>query len=253
MYSLDSKVRYSECDELGNLTPLALINYLQDCTLFHSESIGRGADYMRRQNKAWLIAAWQIEILQLPRFYDDIRVSTWCHTMTHTLASRNFVIDDARGTRLVQADSLWFVYDVARGRATRIEEDQHVYLTDEPPLDMPRTMRKLPIEGVGITTGSVVVGERHLDTNRHVNNAQYLGMATDALAELTAGGAAALRAGISRICVQYRQQARLGDVIVPTVHGDGAARTVVLADETGEAYAVVRLEGTGLAQDVVAR
>ena len=70
MYSFESKVRYSECDENGNLSLLSLINYLQDTTTFHSESIDRGVSYMRERGIAWLIAAWQIEIERLSGFCD---------------------------------------------------------------------------------------------------------------------------------------------------------------------------------------
>lgn len=242
MYSLDSKVRYSECDEHGRLSLLSLINYLQDCSTFNSESINRGVGFMAKRNQAWLIAAWQIEIEHLPHFYDDIRVSTWCHTMGRTLASRNFVMSDSDGNQLVRADSLWFVFDFAKGRAVRITEDQRIYLTDEPPLDMPPTMRRLPVEGPSVEAPSVTVSEMHLDTNRHVNNAQYIGMATSALAA-TAGPDAPDRIDdIERICVQYKNQALLGDTIVPRVHGDERICTVDLTDPAGESYAVVRLE-----------
>lgn len=242
MYSFDSKVRYSECDEHGRLSLLSLINYLQDCSTFNSERINRGVGYMASRNQAWLIAAWQIEIERLPHFFDDIRVSTWCHTMGRTLASRNFVISDADGNQLVRADSLWFVFDFAKGRPVRITEDQHIYLTDEPPLDMPETKRRLPVEGPSVEAPPVVVSEMHLDTNRHVNNAQYIGMATNALAAIASPDAPDRVDDIERICVQYKNQALLGDTIVPHVHGDDRVCTVDLANPDGESFAVVRLE-----------
>lgn len=242
MYTFDGRVRYSECDEHRNITLLSMINYLQDCTTFHSESIGRGIEYMHERGIAWLIAAWQIEVRRLPRFCDEIRVGTWCHTMSNTLASRNFVICDPAGEQMVRADSLWFVYDFAAGRPIRVPDDQLVYLTDEPRLDMPRTTRKLPVRGEGIAAPELVVGEQHLDTNRHVNNAQYLGMATSALSSVYDGETAVRTPDISRICVQYRQQARLGDTIVPVVHADDSAHTIDLTDGHGDSFAVVRLE-----------
>ena len=52
MYTFDGRVRYSECDEHRNITLLSMINYLQDCTTFHSESIGRGIEYMHERGIA---------------------------------------------------------------------------------------------------------------------------------------------------------------------------------------------------------
>ena len=57
MYSFDSRVRYSECDEGAMLSECALVNYLQDCSTFHSESVGLGVSYMIAHHYAWLITA----------------------------------------------------------------------------------------------------------------------------------------------------------------------------------------------------
>lgn len=42
MYTFDSRVRYSETDENGNLSLESLIDYMQDCTNFQSEDLGVG-------------------------------------------------------------------------------------------------------------------------------------------------------------------------------------------------------------------
>ena len=36
MYEFDSRVRYSETDAQGRMTWLALMDYFQDCSVFHS-------------------------------------------------------------------------------------------------------------------------------------------------------------------------------------------------------------------------
>ena len=46
MYTFDSRVRYSEIGEDKKLTLYSLLNYFQDCTTFHSESLGRGMEVL---------------------------------------------------------------------------------------------------------------------------------------------------------------------------------------------------------------
>lgn len=233
MYSFTSRVRYSECDEHAQLSLVSLVNYLQDCSTFHTESLGLGIDFMASHHFAWLLAAWQIEVLRLPRFCDDIVVGTWCYDMSRTLAKRNFSICAPDGTPYVRADSLWFTFDTQTQRPCRIPDSERAYLTDEPRMDMPETHRKLEVAGTPRVGTPIVVSEQNLDTNGHVNNAQYVLMAEQAV-EDTGHLSAPMR-----ICVQYRMQAHLGDVLVPTVHEQEDTRTVVLADEGGEAYTVV--------------
>ena len=59
MFSFDSRVRYSECDERAHLSLVSLVNYLQDCSTFQSESLGVGIDFLREHDFAWFIAAYQ--------------------------------------------------------------------------------------------------------------------------------------------------------------------------------------------------
>ena len=236
MYSFDSRVRYSECDETGTLSIVSMINYLQDCSTFQGAVLGRSFRETMADGFAWLIAAWQIEVCHMPRFFDEVRVSTWCYAFDRSLAYRNFLMQDSDGKTLVRADSIWFPYALDTGRILRIPEAENVYVQGDERLDMPKTNRKIKVEGPFVEAKPIVVAEQHLDTNSHVNNAQYVAMAIDALEELGQTGIP------SRICVQYKAQAHLGDVIVPRIHGDGTARVVDLRGDDDTSYCVVRLE-----------
>lgn len=236
MYTYHSTVRYSECGSDALLTIPAMINYLQDCSTFHTESIGHGFDYCAERGIAWFIAAWQIRIFRLPRFTERIRVSTWCHNMKVTLASRNFLMETEDGNPLVWADSLWFTFDIVHGRPVRIPSYEMVYLTDDEPLDLPPTQRKLTLAGKSEQLPSITVEERHLDMNRHVNNGQYVAMANDLIGARTNGFRP------DRILVSYKRAAQLGDMIVPRFCTEKRGYAVDLTDTDGTSFAVVRME-----------
>ena len=51
-YTFRSKVRYSECDREGRLTPFSVINYFQDCSTFQSEDLGVGVKYLSEKKRA---------------------------------------------------------------------------------------------------------------------------------------------------------------------------------------------------------
>jgi len=252
MYTMEGKVRYSEADADGNLTLVGLVNYLQDACAFQLEDAGAGVKFMFDHEAAWFISAWQIHIDRLPRFNEAITVNTWCYEMGRLEAKRNYTICDAAGNACVRADSLWFVYDFASQRPIRLPDYVQGTLDLEPPLDLPPTKRKLRVEGEGVATQPLEVGLHHLDSNRHVNNAQYILMAVDALNELTGTTAeqpstpfdekpAAKPAIPHTICVQYKQMALLGDTVCPHVHLTDTAATVSLDSPDGTTYAVVSL------------
>ena len=116
MYTFESRVRYSECDETGRLSLASMVNYLQDASTFQSEELDRGFESLRRRAIAWILATWRIEVERLPRLGERIRVSTWCYDMSRSRALRCFAMADESGRELVRADSKWFVYDVSSSR-----------------------------------------------------------------------------------------------------------------------------------------
>jgi acyl-ACP thioesterase len=210
-----------------------LVNYLQDCSTFQSEELGVGLEFMRERHFAWFISAWQIVIDRLPRFCEPITVSTWAYGVRRVDAQRNFTIADAEGNLLVRADSHWFVFDTELRRPVRIPPSEAVYRQGDAALDLPPTPRKIALSGEFVEAAPVTIEKTHLDTNGHVNNAQYVRMALGALDESV---------DVARLLVAYRRMALLGDVVVPRVHteADGVL-TIDLADPDGDTFAVVQL------------
>ena len=79
MYQFKSRVRFSEVDSQLHMTLPSIINYFQDCSTFHSDSIGYGIEVMMEQGYAWILSSWQIIINRYPKFGEEITVSTWAH------------------------------------------------------------------------------------------------------------------------------------------------------------------------------
>ena len=235
MFSFTSTVRFSECDETSTLALVPLINYLQDCSAFQTESLGVGIGYQRERGYAWAITAWRIEIERLPRLCDPIEIQTFCYDVKGMHARRNYAMYAADGTRLVAADGKYVIFDRETGKIMRIPDSEHVFLEDTPRLDMGELEKKILLPGEYTATEPIVISEHHLDYNDHVNNAQYVLLAVEAASSIA-------RLGSPRsLDVQYRKMAFLGDTICPRVCIDGQTVCVDLAAEDGSSYAIVRL------------
>ena len=97
MYQFKSRVRFSEVDSQLNMTLPSIINYFQDCSTFHSDSIGQGIEVIMAQGYAWILSSWQIIINRYPRFGEEITISTWAHGWKAFFGYRNFKMEDANG------------------------------------------------------------------------------------------------------------------------------------------------------------
>ena len=272
MYTFETNIRFSEVDETARLSIPAIVDLLQDCSTFHSDSLGMGPAHAAATGRAWMISGWEIEVLRRPRFNERVRVATWATGFKGIRATRDFAIHEAggeaggsampSGTPLVYATSNWFMFDTNLGAPIRLpQEEVAPYLPDleDKPLGMPPVSRHI-VTGVEAQSATpVTITGAHLDTNHHVNNAQYVSLALGALEELSldgryladGGGKDASKAGPLWIDVRYAKAARRGNVIYPHIYDEegtaderGTApgsTTVSLDNADGTPYAQIRL------------
>ena len=237
MYKFNSRVRYSEVDEDQKLTVTGIINYLQDCSTFQSEDLGLGIEYLARNHRAWWLSSWQIVIDRYPVYGEEVVIGTWPYDFRGIYGYRNFTIQDQAGNYLVRANSVWFFFDTLAGRPVRVsEEDVRGYGTgEEGKLEMEYAPRRIAVPGNFKAAEVIPVGRQHLDTNHHVNNAQYVEIAREVVPAAF---------NIAELRVEYKTAAVLGDMIYPRVSQVEEGYVVMLGNAAGEPYAVVYLKGS---------
>lgn len=234
MYSFNSRVRFSETDTNRKLSITGLMNYLQDCSIFQSEDMGVGVAHVQKTKKSWLLSAWNVEVIRRPEVAEEITIATWPYDFKGIYGLRNFAILDKEGNYLVKADSCWFLTDITTGRPVRLTaEETGLYPVVEPRIDMEDLPRKITLPKKMTVFGSVPVMKQHLDTNRHVNNVQYVAIASEVLPEGTE---------ICGIRAEYRKAAVLGDILVLKVAAEDSQYVVSLCAEDGNVYANVELK-----------
>jgi medium-chain acyl-[acyl-carrier-protein] hydrolase len=231
IYTFDSRVRYSETTPDGRMSLHGLMNYLQDCSTFQSEELGVGVGALHRINRAWMLASWQILIERYPVFGETITVGTKATDHDLLIAHRNFFIKDREGRMLVKANSSWIYVDMETGHAQPLTEECLSPYGEEEPLDMPAAPRKIRIPKCEAReTRHLLITEEHLDSNRHVNNGQYVRIAENALGETIYP---------AQVRAEYRRAALVGDEMVPFVYRTDYGYVVSLKNPKGEIFSVV--------------
>jgi acyl-ACP thioesterase len=230
MYQFESRIRYSEVDENADLTWSALLNYFQDCSVFHSEAIHMSVTFLKEHHLAWVLSSWQVRLLQMPHLGDSVKIQTWAYDMKAFYGYRNFSLNREDGSRLAYADSVWVLMDTQKGRPVKVLEEMVQGYGLEPAIPMEQTGRKLIIPQERESQPSLEVPEYFIDSNHHMNNEKYVMIAHEFLPR---------DFQIGELRVEYKKEAKLGDVIYPSVHREADRVTVLLADESGKPYAVV--------------
>ena len=237
MYTYNTKVGFSQVDTDRLMRIDAITNLFQDVTCFQGEDIGNGFALLEPRHQAWILNSWQIEVKRFPAFNEPITVGTFPTSFRSFIGNRNFVIQDADGETIVMAGSIWTFMDMAKMRPAKVDEEFISKYTLEEPLPMDYSARKILLPGeediqnwdVSEKEG-IKVQEYHLDSNMHVNNGQYVQIASAYLPR---------DVRYNRLRVEYRNQARLGDVMAPVVYVKDDTCIVSLCDADGKPYAVV--------------
>ncbi len=231
-YSFDSRVRYSEVDENGKLTTGSLINYFQDCSTFQAEDLGMGVGVLKDRSQAWILAYWQIVMERMPVLAERISAATWAYEFKAFYGLRNFTLTGGDGQLCAWANSVWILFDTEKQRPVRVPADEAQRYAPEEKLAMDYAPRRIRLKDLPGFKGMdpVIVERHHLDTNHHVNNGQYVQIASQFLPE---------RAVVRQIRAEYKGQARLGDVMVPEVSSDNGCVTVHLKNPQGDSFVIV--------------
>ncbi|MFR2691204.1 MAG: acyl-[acyl-carrier-protein] thioesterase [Enterocloster bolteae] len=190
--------------------PVALpgiINYMQDCSTFQSEDAGVGVGYLDSELIAHgFLSSWRIMIDRYPEAGGEVWWWNMALCVKGIYGYRDFrAAGSGKGRLLVRAESMWFLYDTEKNMPIRVQpEDTLPYGTAGAVSGFGTSTQKDTGAGRLYETGEpIVVARHHIDTNHHVNNAQYVDMAREAIPE-------GLK--IREIRADYKKAAVLGDV-----------------------------------------
>lgn len=233
MFSYSTKVGYSKIDRNGQVPFYEIMNYLQDCTNFHSESLGCGLEYMESRGRAWIIVAYKIKINQPIKLGQDIIVGTSPTDFGSMFATRQFFIKNTDGEFLVQADTLWVIMDMDKRRPTRITEEDASFYETEQVFDDVKASRKIKFLDQGTSQDEFVVKKTFIDNNGHMNNADYLRVAEEYLPDDFCG---------SQVEIVYNKEAMEGQRVISYLHNEEDGIGMTFESQTGEILTKIKFK-----------
>ena len=231
MYSFTGRIRYSECDSEKRLSVPALINYFQDCSTQQSEDIGMGFSYTEPLKCVWVLAAWQVIVHRMPALGEKVEIGALPYDFKGFLGLRNFFMKGSDGELLAIANSQWTLLSTETMKPMKPTEKMLECYAVEPRLEMDYAGRKIAVPEDVQQMESFQVLRTHLDSNNHVNNSQFISMASAYIP---------MDRQIYEFRAEYKMQAHLDDVIVPVVAVTEDEAFVSLRNPQGNVYCNVQ-------------
>lgn len=230
MYSFDTRISYSESDENLELTIPALLNFFQDAAIFEAEAGNITMDYLQERHLAWLLGSWQIVIERRPRLNEQVEVVTTPYAFKGFIGYRNFVLKTMEGEILTKAASIWTLVDIQKMKPARPSQEILDGYEISPKLDMEYAPRRIDLVGEGVAKEPFFIRKNQIDSNHHVNNAEYVNIAMEYLD---------VSAHVTQVRVEYKKPAYLHDTLIPVIYEQENKLQVQLTDEQHETFCIV--------------
>ena len=173
-------VRSYNVTDHGVLSPLAMMNYLQESAYQHARRLNLSFHDLREKGMLWVLSSIHLALGTLPSWDEVITVRTWPSGMKRLFALRDFEISDGSGDVFGRAVSAWLAIDGETRRPMRMDRTLGHNFADIPKV-LDTTLDKLP--EVEDTDGErlFAVRYRDIDVNGHVNNVSLVEWVIEAL------------------------------------------------------------------------
>ena len=189
-------IKGTETDCLDRLHISALLAMMQEAAYKNAETLGIGASYLDPQGICWLLSKISVRMTKLPRWLDNITVSTWSRGPRRLLFLRDFTFYSGGlepENVIGHASSEWFLAGADSHRPLRPEqviEPSRIKNHQQAPavfdFDCPRLKNLDTLE----ESEPILVKYADfsdIDRNNHVNNTRYAAWAVDAVQAYLSG------------------------------------------------------------------
>lgn len=209
IFSVKHQILYYEADLTGQLSIPMVFNLAILASAKQSEIVGQSEDKIHAQNNGWVVLQYDLQITSRPSVGEEVIIKTQAKEYNPYFAVRNFWIESVTGDELIKISSIFALINMEQRKMVRIPGEMMLPYQAQKVKHITKIEAPTPIdEGISLNQKEYHVRYFDIDSNLHVNNAQYFDWLLDPL------GAEFLHANeIKRLNIKYANEVRYGDEV----------------------------------------
>ena len=232
------KVGLKDIGTSNKATNKAILGMLEDVAGFHSDIAGYGINDIKKTHLSWVLLGWKVEIIQRPKYGEEIEVVTWSRGVKRIYAFRDYEMYNTNGNLIAKATSKWVLIDITKEKivtrdseiADRYKKEDKICFVEEPKYKITEPENYL-------NTCEYKISRSVIDVNKHVHNTSYIDIAYEALPEEIYHSEE-----LNNIEIVYKKEIKYGETVKCLYSKVGNEHIVVIKDEKEEnVHAVVKL------------
>lgn len=230
MYEMIRDLTFTQCGADGKLKLHEAVTLMTDCCQFQEYQESGLRKYLQDKGIAIFLSSIQIDILRMPLFREKISTAVKIYGCKSIYGLRRITMRDEAGNLCLIANATGAFFDLNAKKAIKVNpEDFNVKFDDAEAMEC--LPRKIPAPQMsGTTMTEFEVKRSLLDPNGHLSSPYYFLIAADILPE---------NFFYNRVRIEYKQQAKSGEAIIPVLHMLSDGRTVVdMRSRQGSSHAI---------------
>ena len=175
------RIRYRDVNREGTVKAYSWFDFMQEIAADHAAALRFGYREMTDLGVFWVLARLKLRIARRVRVGETLTLETWPGAFRRLFAARHFRFLAADGGEVATASSQWMILSLESQRPQRVEMigDRMPDTSDLPAyFDFPSRLPSVPAEGMA---AAFPIRYSMEDVNGHLNNAQYMALAQDAV------------------------------------------------------------------------
>jgi len=172
------KITSYQVDFQEQIKPTNLMQLFQEAAGNHAQHLGAGYGTLLEEKLFWALSRIRVEILQMPKWGDEIHIETWPCSLVGPFFRRDFIFFNQQNEPICKGVSGWLLLNSASMRPQR---------ADRLGIELPFNEGKFALDtfperlnghaDIAVFSKKILYNE--IDVNNHVNNTRYLDWVMD--------------------------------------------------------------------------
>lgn len=173
-FKCEYQIQYRDIDCNKKLKFASLLYLFQEASMLHGEVVGRGLDDLYKMNLTWVTLGWNIKVVKMPKYMQNVIVYTWTNSPSGASVIRQFKMEDMDGNVLAYAEDKFVLFDISKRKLLRISSEIVESYNPDDERTTHEEFPKLKELSEYNLSKEMEIQIRDVDTNKHVNNIKYV-------------------------------------------------------------------------------
>lgn len=172
MHLKNLKIDSADCGNLGEISPVSLLDYFQDGANEAASKLGASVPQILPLGFTWMLVKYRLRAERMPRFGETLALRTWHFPHGRLYSLRAFELHSG-DARIVRAETCWVLVDLVKRKPFQIQKGlPHLHEEENPAIAF--EFEKVEPCAEGPLLKKQLVEDRDIDENGHANHVRYL-------------------------------------------------------------------------------